>query len=204
MRAPIDDGLFQQCLTELQPYVVQVGDAFAVSGVSTGFLTDLQANPMTRECEVPPISSQFVRLRQSRIPIGGANLAVCPPLASPLDTLPPTGPNVCLISSNLAQGNRVHFENPFMAFALDLPPGALPPRDGTDLKFTVVGGGFPIAVSLGVDVQAPQPRVAVTDADHQTFFVVDEGKSPSGTGLRGQLLRVSTAAQATDRSFIVR
>jgi hypothetical protein len=46
--------------------------------------------------------------------------------------------------------------------------------------------------------------VVVTAPDRQTVFVVDEGKSSTATGLRGQLLRVSTAVQATDRSFQVR
>ena len=77
-------------------------------------------------------------------------------------------------------------------------------KDATDLKFILVGGGFPLATALGVDAQAQQPKAVVTSPDRQTIFVVDEGKSSAATGLRGQLLRVSTAVQATDRTFQVR
>jgi hypothetical protein len=112
-------------------------------------------------------------------------------------------------------GRSVHFENIFYAIELVVPArqvrggelanGAdLVPGDGTDLKFSIVGGGFPLAATLGVDATAQQPRVIVTSPDSQTVFVVDEGKQSAATGLRGQLLRVSTSVQATDRSFQVR
>ncbi|MGZ6124961.1 MAG: hypothetical protein ACXWLR_08370, partial [Myxococcales bacterium] len=108
----------------------------------------------------------------------------------------------------------IHFENIYYAIELKVPSRGstelsggtsdIVPVDATDLKFIVVGGGFPLATSLGIDAQAQQPRVVVTGPDRQTVFVVDEGKSSAATGLRGQLLRVSTAVQATDRSFQVR
>jgi hypothetical protein len=107
----------------------------------------------------------------------------------------------------------IHYENVFYAIELNVParslsgqerPIMMSPQDATDLKFILVGGGFPLATALGVDAQAQQPKVVVTSPDRQTIFVVDEGKSSAATGLRGQLLRVSTAVQATDRTFQVR
>jgi hypothetical protein len=98
----------------------------------------------------------------------------------------------------------IHYENPFFAIELQIPAGRALSPDNTDVKFVIVGGGYPLAVPLATDVTALQPRAIVTSPDLQTVFVVDEGKQSSGTGLRGQLLRVSTAAQATDRSFTVR
>jgi len=53
-------------------------------------------------------------------------------------------------------------------------------------------------------VQAQQPRYVTVAPDHQTLYVVDEGKSPVATGLRGQLLRLFSNSQAVDTTFVVR
>ena len=217
MRAPLDDALFGVCLGELQPYEIHAGDAFTASGSASGFLVDVQPNPTTRECEVPPISSPYVRLRQSRIPTAIADLAACPPAlmtAGVLGTLDNSfASNACLFTPpDPAATRRIHFENPYFAIGLELPPGrdeltgeprTLPP-DAFSISFVVVGGGFPASFPIGVDVPAQQPRVVITAPDRQTIYVLDEGKQTTTTGLRGQLLRVSTSTQTTDRTFLVR
>jgi hypothetical protein len=264
MRAPINAQLFADCMNELQPYEVHAGESFLVNGSASGHLQDFEADPTTRECVVPPVSSPYVRLHQGRLPLSGPDLMWCPQPSDPkhlhdprvgsdysrLGALEPSLPNVCLdagpspmltactpgvVSScpmgqdcvarsespangfcaDRSMGRSIHFENIYYAIELIVPARQirnaelangqdLVPGDGTDLKFSVVGGGFPLAATLGVDATAQQPRSIVTSPDRQTVFVVDEGKQGAATGLRGQLLRVSTAVQATDRSFQVR
>jgi hypothetical protein len=201
MRAPLDDTLFATCFPELTPYEVHVGEAFLVSGAQTGVLTDLEPDPMTRECRVPPSTAstaQFARQHASRVPMIPANRCAGGDL---LDALPVSSnpANVCLFDDS--NGRVIHFENPFFVIGVKVP--AVPP-DQTLLKFSIVGGGFPLIVTLGVDVQAQQPRAAVTGPDGQTVFVVDEGKQSTATGLRGQLLRLFSLTQSIDRTFLVR
>jgi hypothetical protein len=194
LRAPLDDALFAACLKELQPYELHAGDGFLVSGSLTGVLIEEEPDPATGECVVPPVSSEYVRLHQSRIPLVAA---ACPPsLTDPLGALDPSQPNVCALPSGL------HFENPFFSFVLGLSSGV--PADQTALSFVLVGGGSPLSLGLGTDVQAQQPRAAVTAPDRDNVFVVDEGKQTSATGLRGQLLKLTTSVQSVDRRFQVR
>src|SRR5207248_8969137 len=77
MLAPLDENLFNACMSELQTYEIHAGEAFLVNGSAGGVFSDLQADPLTRECEIPPESNEFVRLHQARIPI--APSAQCPP-----------------------------------------------------------------------------------------------------------------------------
>src|SRR5262249_18518306 len=78
----------------------------------------------------------------------------------------------------LTQTRPLHFENTYYAIELIAPANpsrerigasSVIPLDGTDLKFTVVGGGFPLAIALGIDALAQQPKVVVTDPDQQTI-----------------------------------
>jgi hypothetical protein len=206
MRSPLDDGLFATCLTELQPYEIHAGESFVVTGSQTGYLTDLEPDPATRECAIPPATgtdAQFVQLHQSRIPIDPAVLPSCASLPDVLSPLSPGQPNACLFSAS-GSDRVIHFENPLFAIGLDLPAQSPLPPDQTVLTFQVVGGGFPQSLAVGIDVQAQQPRAAVTAPDLQTVYIVDEGKQTTATGLRGQLLKLFSTSQAIDRLFIVR
>jgi hypothetical protein len=78
------------------------------------------------------------------------------------------------------------------------------PPDNTSISIGVTGGGSSLQSLLGVDVQAQQPRYVSVAPDGQTVYIVDEGKSPFATGLRGQLLRLFSASQSVDTTFIVR
>jgi hypothetical protein len=247
MLAPADAKYFQAatsstpgCMTELKTYEVHAGESFLVTGSLSGFFSDLQADPLTSECEIPPMSSEYARLHQARIPID--TQLMCPAASDPLSSLPPdlidpsTGvaSNICFESKSLSS-RVIHFENPFFAFLLEIPlsvpasfdsgipaspePSASPspspspgppgvvtglPVDLLQIQFSLLGGGFPLSVTLAIDVQAQQPRYAVTAPDRQTVFIVDEGKQTVGVGLRGQLFKLSTNATALDRSFLVR
>jgi hypothetical protein len=212
LRAPLDPKFFLPrsqggfgCVRELQSYQVQAGESFIVAGATTGYLVTAQANPVTKECEAPPLSEPFVRLRQPRIPID--NLPACGVTTNVREPIVPTGApesNVCFYGESPSRGRIIHYENPFFAFGLELPPGQPVPPDRFALTFDIVGGGFPLTSQLAVDTIAQQPRAAVTSPDGQFVFVVDEGKSNSAAGLRGQLLRLNSLTQAVDRSFVVR
>jgi hypothetical protein len=203
LRAPLPDrDLLSSCLAEKQPYEVHVGESFLVTGTATGTFVSLQANPATHECEVPPVSSELVRLDQSRIPLEPP-LACPATLTDPLGPLPPSlGTNVCRLPDG--DGRRIHFENPIFGIAVEVPAAAPLPPDQLVLSFNVVGGGLVLGVALAVDVQAQQPRAALTAPDLQTVYVVDEGKQSVATGLRGQLLRLSSSVLQVDHNFQVR
>jgi len=161
---------------------------------------------------VDPLAPLDPSLPNVCLDLGDVAPASCTPGVTPTAMCP-----ICLPRSDVpapggfcvdpTQPRRIHFENIYYAIELSVPTHpttGIIPADTTDVKFIVVGGGFPLTAALGVDAQAQQPRAIVTAPDRQTVFVVDEGKASAATGLRGQLLRVSTAVQATDRSFQVR
>jgi hypothetical protein len=228
--APLDETLFKACMSELQTYEVHAGEEFLFGGSASGVLVDLQVDPATNECEIPPQSNEFVRLHQSRIPIEPA--AMCPasfsadPLAGlPADFIDPVSglpTNACQVTPAVSPppvtsvARLIHVETPTFSFLLQTiagPPGTAPspspqpitvPPDLFTLQFQLVGSGFPLGVALAIDVQAQQPSAVVTAPDRQTIFVVDEGKQSAGVGLRGQLLKVSSENVAVDRSFQVR
>ncbi|HZS42492.1 MAG TPA: hypothetical protein VFF06_36930 [Polyangia bacterium] len=229
MRAPLDHALLKSCLREAVPYAILAGNAFVVSGSSSGFLADVQPDPATQECRVPVTSDrrqqEYVRLRQGRIRLDGAP---CSPELRPYDVvsvingtqeqleasalnpldvtqLDLTQPNYCKYADATRPQERImRFENPFFVIGLELPTAHLVPPDLFALSFIVVGGSQPAVLALGVDIPASQPRSVVVTPDQQTFLVVDEGKSTTATGLRGQLLRVLSNPPGTDRFFIVR
>lgn len=211
VRAPLDDRYLAAldeggfgCLRALQPYRIDAGDAFIVVGSVTGFLSLLEPDPTTRECVVPPMSSEAARLRQARIPL--VPDVACPAGADIRAPLPPTVPNVCL-RERVESEERVrvvHFENPFLSFGLRQPPGDWVPPPGLALEFVVLGGQMPFLIALGVDVAAQQPRAVAVAPDDQTVYVVDEGRQTAAVGLRGQLIKIISQVQATDRFFIVR
>jgi hypothetical protein len=218
LRAPWDDRFVMPvgqggfgCLREAQPYEVRAGESFLVSGSQTGMFSVLEPGP-DGECRIPPAraATPYVRLRQSRIP-ASAPLPACFASGAPATSLlgaivPPGDPssNVCDATAAGNTGTRVvHFENPFVAFAIDIPQTVAPPDDLV-IRFDVVGAGFPQTIALGVDVVAQTPRTGVVAPDGQTIFVVDEGKQSAATGLRGQLIRLFAPSLASDRSFIVR
>src|SRR5205823_7212016 len=119
------------------------------------------------------------------------------PLAESID--PSLQTNVCSVKT-MAGVRLIHFENPIFNIVAELPLSStnrpIVPPDGTSVSFSVTGGGTNLIAQLGVDVQAQQPRAALVGPDGQTVYVVDEGKSPSGAGLRGQLLRLFSASQS--------
>ncbi len=206
MRAPLDVGLFHDCLKAAQRYQVRVGGGFSVVGSASGFLSELEPDPISHECAPPALSLERVRLRSPRIPLD-APLCPIPGDADALSWVGSAGPNACRIETGDTD-LLLHFENPLFSFALRLPvetPGQTP-ADDTLVSFVVVGGGFPMGVTLGVpgDLSAQAPRTALVAPDRQTVFVVDEGKGGASTSLRGQLLRLVSAVQAVDPAFRVR
>jgi hypothetical protein len=208
MRAPIDHDLWKLCYREVQDYEVHVGDAFLVYGNASGYVAYQEQNA-SNECFVPPVlGDEFERLRQARVPLS-PNVACPPSMTSPLDSMDPSlHTNVCQFNG-VSGFQVVHFENPVMNIALQIPKQGINnrvvvPPDQTQILWTVVGGGNPLTAPLGVEIQAQQPRYAVVAPDRQTVYVIDEGKSPSATGLRGQLLRLYSTTQQVDSLFRVR
>jgi len=229
-----DQNLLDTCMSELQPYEIHAGEAFLVSATVNGIYTNAQRNPAActglllpmqlssrcRECEIPQSSAASVQLRQSRIPVEPTTscdqLTPCcglPPITAYVQNQPDTSrntlgpglPTVCLVPRGAGEtGRKIHFENPVLIFAVNLPDAHLVPPDGFVLSFTTVGGTRLHQVALGVDIQSLQPRAAVTAPDRQTVFVIDEGKQATATGLRGQLLRLQSATQSVDPFFRVR
>ena len=217
MRAPINDALWSTCFPERQEYQIRVGDAFLVGGTSSGTLFN-ETPDGNGECIVPAESSPMhtVRERQARIPLtpmapGGSTPLICPPMSSPLDSIDPAllGSNVCIAIDDNAT-RVVHYENPVFNIALQASKQGgtvsrvIVPPDGTSISFTINGGGNLLVTPIGVDVQAQQPRYVAVAPDQQTVYIVDEGKSTSAAGLRGQLLRLFTPTQSVDHLFIVR
>jgi hypothetical protein len=149
--------LFTDCMPDLKTYEIHTGDSFAVIGSATGFFSDLQANPQTRECEVPPVSSEFIRLRQARVPITPG--LTCPdalgpngnPLAfMPNDLIDPTtgrAAAACLITDT--DGRHIHFENPFFAIDVKIPPA-------------ICGGASPAPSTMPSESPEPSPSPAPT------------------------------------------
>jgi hypothetical protein len=206
LRAPLDAGLFATCLRELQPYQVRVGGSFLVTGSLSGAFVDVQPDPQSHECRVPATGTEYTRLHQARIPLPAP---ACPAQADRLAALPRGDGNACQFvdggASGAAGGDRLlHFENPLFSFLLRLPGLGGAPAPTTVLSFVLVGGGLPMSTALATDVQAQQPVSAVTAPDRDSVFVVDEGKQTTATGLRGQLLKLSTSAASVDRRFQVR
>ncbi|MCU1278531.1 MAG: hypothetical protein JWM53_2077, partial [bacterium] len=219
MRAPIgfdadnmkvDPGYWHTCMKEAQQYELHVGDAFTVSGTSSGYLTDEVVDPSSGECILPPQTLATARLSQWRIPL---TAPACPanvnaqPLVASID--PSLQTNVCTLGMSAPSVERIHFENPIFNIVAQIPLATamgqpIVPPDGTSVSFVVTGGGVNLIAQLGVDVQAQQPRSALVGPDGQTVYIVDEGKSPSGAGLRGQLLRLFSASQSVDTTFVVR
>jgi hypothetical protein len=217
MRAPLDDALFAQCFPELQNYEIHAADSFVVAGVSSGFSVN-QTPDATGECVVPPQTSEFVRLRQARVPLQPADTCA---LASPLDSIntkpidpitsKPLQTNVCLVppaTGQLTQSQIIHFENGAFNIAVTIPTDSnghvIVPPDGTAVAFNIIGGGSQLSAPLGIDVQAEDPSYVVVGPDHQTVYIVDSGKQPTAAGLRGQLLRLFTPTQSVDHLFRIR
>jgi hypothetical protein len=217
MRAPLDDKLLSACLLELQNYEIHAGNSFTVAGVNSGFGVDEQPDA-TGECTVPDQSTDFVRLRQARIPLKPADTCT---LASPLDSINTRVPdpttkqlvqaNVCLVPPAMGQlspSQIIHFENGVFNIAVTIPVDAngnvIVPPDGTAIGFSLTGGGGVLSAPLGVDIQAEDPSYVVVGPDQQTVYIVDSGKTNVASGLRGQLLRLFTPTQTVDHLFRIR
>ncbi len=224
MRAPIGQIIeekgqqlpfWQVCMPEVQEYEIHAGDAFIVSGTSSGFLSN-ETTASDGECVVPPQTIERVRLFQWRVPLSApacpANVNANPLTASIDPSVLPR--NICSVAQPSGSTAAViHFENPIfnigVVLPLQLPPPMgtgqpIVPPDGTSISMPVTGGGSELTALLGVDVQAQQPRYAAVGPDGQTVYVVDEGKAAVATGLRGQLLRLFSSSQSVDTTFVVR
>ncbi|MDB4969110.1 MAG: hypothetical protein JWN44_4799 [Myxococcales bacterium] len=209
MRAPVNEALWATCMPQLQNYEIHVGEAFAILGSGSGHLVSESPGP-GGECIETPQSSEYVRLRQARVPLTATKCASTQALDS-MDQA--TGRNVCQIDLGDMQDRLIHFENPIFNIAIRLPTTGttadgtlrpIVPADGTVISMQVTGGGQALLTLLGIDVEAQQPRAAVVGPDGQTVYIVDEGKSTFASGLRGQLLRLFSPSQAIDNQFIVR
>ncbi len=214
VRAPLFDGgsptFWQTCMPEVQQYEVHVGDSFTINGTSSGYLSNEVVGP-NNECALPPQTLERIRLSQWRVPLSAP---ACPanvnaePLAESID---PTvlASNVCELNAASETTTRViHFENPIFNIGVQLPLDGnkhpfIPP-DNTSVSIGITGGGLNLVSLLGTDVQAQQPRYVQVAPDNQTVYVVDEGKSPVASGLRGQLLRLFSSSQSIDPLFVVR
>ncbi|HEY2748959.1 MAG TPA: hypothetical protein VGL86_30270 [Polyangia bacterium] len=220
MRAPMFDkgqaSYWQTCMPELQEYEIHVGDAFTMAGTSSGYLSDEVADPRTdsiggAECIVPPETLERVRLAQWRVPL---TAPACTPDVDAQPLMASIDPavlqsNVCRVHAATETTTRlIHFENPIFNIAVQLPLNGngqpfIPP-DNTSVSLGVTGGGSNLVSLLGTDVQAQLPRYVQVAPDGQTVYIVDEGKSPLATGLRGQLLRLFSSSQTIDPLFVVR
>jgi hypothetical protein len=231
MRAPLDDKLFATCFPELQSYEIVAGDVFTVTGLASGFNFN-EAPDATGECQktssTDKNTSEYVRLRQSRVPLQPPDACVQllssgeKPPASPLDSIDSSklNTNVCYMPQAMDQLSTqqiVHFENGVFNIAVTIPtvtstfdplkppaPLVVVPPDGTVVGLNITGGGAPLAAPLGVDVQAEDPTFAVVGPDQQTVYIVDGGKTAVASGLRGQLLRLYTPTQTVDHLFVIR
>jgi hypothetical protein len=207
-RPILDPSYWHQCMPEAQEYEVHAGGQFTVSGTQSGYLTN-EVVDASGECVLPPQTLETARLSQWRVPLSAPP---CPPnvnqqpLAESID--PALQTNVCSVMTSATSVELIHFENPIFNIVAQVPKATngrpLVPPDGTSVSINLTGGGANLVAQLGVDVQAQQPRNALVAPDGQTVYVVDEGKSPVGAGLRGQLLRLFSASQSVDTTFIVR
>ncbi|MGZ3437943.1 MAG: hypothetical protein ACXVDD_00415, partial [Polyangia bacterium] len=211
----VDPSFWHTCMPEAQEYEVHAGGQFTVSGTASGYLTNEVVDPATGECILPPQTLEAARLSQWRVPL---TASACPanvnqqPLAESID--PSMQTNVCKVTTAATSVDLIHFENPIFNIVAQVPTALVPgsttktrpivPPDGTAISINLTGGGTHLVSQLGVDVQAQQPRSALVAPDGQTVYIVDEGKSPVGAGLRGQLLRLFSASQSVDTTFIVR
>ncbi|HEY1586957.1 MAG TPA: hypothetical protein VGH63_14785, partial [Polyangia bacterium] len=213
-RAPMFDGgsptFWHTCMPEVQEYEIHVGGEFTMAGTSSGYLSNEVVGP-NNECMVPPQTLERVRLAQWRVPLSAP---ACPANvdSSPLtESIDPSvlQSNVCELNAASETTTRIiHFENPIFNNGVQLPLDGnkhpfIPP-DNTSVSLGVTGGGENLVSLLGTDIQAQQPRYVQVAPDNQTVYVVDEGKSPLATGLRGQLLRLFSSSQTIDPLFIVR
>ena len=210
MRAPYDLGLFADCLSYPERYQVRAGASYTISGALSGYLTDLEPDPVTQECEAPAKATELSRLRSPRLPLDAPLCPQQPLVASGVDALTYQGegaPNACRIESN-DDDLLLHFEGPVFSFVLRVPknPTGYVPEDDTKLVFGVVGGGFPLSLRLQINASPPaeNPVASAVAPDRATVFVVDEGKGTSAASLRGQLLRLISSIQQCDPSFAVR
>jgi hypothetical protein len=216
MRAPIGKpgGLWTTCMPELQNYEIHAGDAYLMSGSSSGVAANEAPGP-DGECHpadvasAPPTTREAARLLQARVPLSGA--PACPAGLTPLGSLDATTAlsNICQFDDARFGSRVVHFENPIFNVSVTTPLSpadgrVIVPPDGTAVTMTLTGGSLPLSTALGIDVQAQQPRYVTVAPDRQTVYVVDEGKSISAAGLRGQLIRLYSPSQAVDTLFVVR
>ncbi|MCU1281233.1 MAG: hypothetical protein JWM53_4779, partial [bacterium] len=205
----VDPTFWKTCMPEAQQYELHAGDAFTVAGTSSGFLTNEVVDKSTGECILPPQTLETARLSQWRVPL---TAPPCPanvdaqPLVESID--PALQTNVCTVGGSSAGVRRIHFENPIFNIVAQVPLTAMGrpivPPDATSISVNITGGGSNLIAQLGVDVQAQQPRYATVAPDGQTLYIVDEGKSPVGSGLRGQILRLFSSSQSVDTTFVVR
>jgi hypothetical protein len=217
LRAPLDDQLFAECFPELQSYEIHAGESFLVQGVTSGFVIDEQPNAVG-ECTVPPLTNEFARLHQSRIPLDPPSMCTFLPTpgettTTPLDSIDhrTLHDNVCQVTPQpgmITPSRIIHWENGIFNIAMVIPVDAdgnvIVPPDGTSVSWDLVGGGTFLAAPIGVDVQAADLRYSVVGPDGQTVYIVDQGKSNTAAGLRGQLLRLFTPTQTTDHLFVIR
>jgi hypothetical protein len=222
--APLDETLFRSCMPELQTYEVHAGEAFIAVGSLTGMFSDLQADPLTRECEIPPQSSEIARLQQSRIPVQPTTL--CPPALDrdPLAPLPPdvidpvsgVATNVCQLTgaalASFADAadptiHYIHYENPFFSFLLRVRAGPLTLMTTINSDMgSADDGGVDLA---GVDMASPAMMSTQTvppDLLTLSFSVIGSGfplSAPLAVDVQAQQPRYAAVAPDRQTVFIV-
>jgi hypothetical protein len=222
LRAPLpptDAGLLSLCFGEPLQYEIHAGESFQVHGDVTVLPSPFTVDPMTQLCIPNPNPPPQLGLARARLPIApplcDASVASVNWLAqSPMgesnscrlpSLTPPTTPDT-------PQTIFLHFENPVFVTNLMVPPTPLlqsetvnvftrVPADDTVVSFAVIGGFHTLSSPIGVDVIAQMPRSTQTAPDSRTIYVVDEGKQPLASGLRGQLLRMFADTQTSDQTF---
>lgn len=128
------------------------------------------------------------------------------------------GTTTCGDGSRPPCPRRIHFENPFLNLVLRLPRRMTPlvldgrtiagaewalPPEGYSVSFNALGGFRPYAINATVPAgQLAQSLRAASLAPDGSVFIVDEGRTGSATGLRGQLMRIFRVDM--DQSFLVR
>lgn len=228
LRAPLpptDPAVRSLCFPELQIYAIQAGESFFVDGDVSGVLTGGMSDPESGRCS--SATDDSARLLWPRIPL---DAPACP---EEINTgnwwgpLPSGIPNACRLSLPDSPNTFVRFANPLFDLVVAVPEirhtgttadggttaaSASPqetelqraPSEGTIVTFTVVGGFHALNFTLGIDITAQLPRVAVVGPDRRRIYIVDEGKQNAASGLRGQIIRFLADTLVSDSTFDIK
>ena len=123
----------------------------------------------------------------------------------------------CLPGEPAPCSRRIHYENTAMNLVLRVPRLTetqnnvrqwisdewAVPDDGYSVSFSVVGGLVTYALPVGTNAgQLAQGLRSATESPDGAIYVVDQGRTGTATGLRGQLMRILRGI--VDGTFLIR